>query len=154
MASTVERHMHPNLPPIQANPHKLEQVFTNLISNAEYALEEMGRRVAAGEVNRDGYQKTLTISTHVEDGHVVAQVRDNGCGIPKTAEPHIFEPFFTTKPVGEGSGLGLSICHSFVTESGGQITFESEENQGTTFTLQFPLATSNLVQETAENTAQ
>lgn len=139
-AIVIERDLSPNLPAIHANPHKLEQVFANLISNAEYALEEMDRRVAAGEVHRDGYRKMLTIATYVEDDHVVAQVRDNGCGIPKTAQPHIFEPFFTTKPVGEGSGLGLSICQGFVAEDGGQITFESQENHGTTFTLRFPPA--------------
>lgn len=149
-AISVERQLNPSLPLVQANPHKLEQVFANLISNAEYALEEMGRRVTAGEVNRNDYQKTLTVSTYIEGQHVIAQVRDNGCGIPQTAHAHIFEPFFTTKPVGEGSGLGLSICHGFVTESGGQITFESEENQGTTFTLRFPLAIANFTAEGAE----
>lgn len=149
----IERRMCADLPPIHANPHKLEQVFANLISNAEYALEEMARRVAAGEVERDGYRKTLTISTHVENESVVAEVYDNGCGIPQTAKPHIFEPFFTTKPVGKGSGLGLSTCQGYVTESGGQITFESEENKGTTFTLRFPVVASKPVTETVNSVA-
>lgn len=139
-AIVVQRRLRHDLLPVLANPHKMEQVFTNLISNAEYALEEMARRVKAGEVDLPGYEKILEISSGVENGHVIVRVRDNGCGIPYTAEAHIFEPFFTTKPVGKGSGLGLSTCHGFVTESGGELTFESAENRGTTFTLRFPIA--------------
>jgi PAS domain S-box-containing protein len=127
-----------DLPPILASAHKLEQVFLNLVSNAEHALAEVASRVQAGQVKRADYQKTLEISTYVEGDAVVARVRDNGCGIPLAAQERIFDPFFTTKPVGQGTGLGLSISYGIVNESGGEITFESEENRGTTFTLRFP----------------
>ncbi len=134
----------PDLPPITADPNRLEQVFINLISNAEYALEVMKQRVTLGAVERENYKKKLHISTrlaHVSESQtdwIVAQVQDNGCGISEAAQEHIFEPFFTTKPVGEGTGLGMSISYGIVTESGGSITYESTENEGTTFTLRFP----------------
>ena len=67
-------------------------------------------------------------------------MRDNGCGIPANVRERIFEPFFSTKPVGEGTGLGLSISYGIVTEFGGEISFESAEGAGTTFTLRFPAA--------------
>ena len=86
------------------------------------------------------YQKHLEITTEAKDSMVIATVRDNGCGIPPEAEENIFEPFFTTKPAGEGTGLGLSISHEIVSKYHGEITFESEVNEGTTFTIHFPIA--------------
>jgi PAS domain S-box-containing protein len=133
----VKLELAPNLPLIWADPHKLEQVFLNLFSNAEYALDEKTRTVG------DGYQKRLMVSTYREAERVVALVEDNGCGIPPTNQEHIFEPFFTTKPVGHGTGLGLSISYGIVTEFDGEILFESSENQGATFTLRFPIPTEN-----------
>ncbi len=157
VTSTLQ--LDPELPLIMANPHKLEQVLLNLIGNAEYALEKMDGRIESGQVERPGYQKQLEITTYVspdpdqganadeqaekptdESSAVVAVVRDNGCGIPEAEQEHLFEPFFTTKPDGEGTGLGLSISHDIVTEVGGQIACQSTENQGTTFTLRFPIA--------------
>jgi PAS domain S-box-containing protein len=129
-----------DLPPVLASPHQLEQVFLNLISNAEHAMEQMACRVEQGEVTCSSYQKNLRIVTYAEDDCVVAEVSDNGCGIPEDYWERIFEPFFTTKPVGEGTGLGLSISFGIVRKFGGEITFESEENKGTTFTLRFPVA--------------
>lgn len=130
---TVDLRLDPHLPPILADTHKLEQVFLNLISNAEYALNQMAARVESAD-----YQKTLEIVTYVEGNEVVAVVRDNGCGIPAADQAHLFEPFFTTKPIGQGTGLGLPISYSLVTEFKGEISFQSAENEGTTFTLRFP----------------
>jgi histidine kinase len=121
------------LPPVAADANRLEQVFLNLISNAEHALE------AASEDAPPEWHKVLALATRRQGGQVVAEVRDNGCGIPTELQPHIFEPFFTTKPVGEGTGLGLSISYGIVTELGGEITFESAEGKGTTFLLRFPV---------------
>ena len=137
----VERDLAPDLPPIMADPHRLEQVFLNLISNGEYATTEMQRRIDAGEVERPSYEKRLEIRTEANEGFVIATVRDNGAGIPPEAQEHIFEPFFTTKPVGEGTGLGLSISYGIVRDFDGHITFKSEINQGTTFSMRFPIAT-------------
>ena len=130
-----------DLPPIWADSHKLEQVFLNLISNAEYALRERQRRLEATAGTRPAYHKVLEIATMVKGAWVAATLHDNGCGISAEAQAHMFEPFFTTKPIGEGTGLGMSISYGIVTEFGGHITFESAENVGTTFTVQFPAAT-------------
>lgn len=135
----VERHLADHLPLIQSDPHQLEQVLVNLISNAEHALLEMRRRITASEVVRPDFAARLTIDTFCEAQTLAIQVHDNGCGIPAEKHPYIFQPFFTTKVVGEGTGLGLSISYGIVTEMGGEVTFESQENEGTTFTVHLPL---------------
>lgn len=117
-----------DLPFVLADTHKLEQVFLNLIANAEYALNANGKTG----------QKLVEITTFATDGYVIATVRDNGCGIPKAVQKHIFEPFFTTKPANSGTGLGLAISQDIVAEFGGEISYTSAENTGTTFTLRFP----------------
>ncbi len=122
--------LNENLPPVMADAHKLEQVFLNLISNAEYALHVKTEALSCHPI--------LEIKTFIEGDNVIATVYDNGCGIPKEAQAHIFEPFFTSKPEGEGTGLGLSISYGIVTEFKGKISFESVENEGTTFRLEFP----------------
>jgi histidine kinase len=134
----VDLQLAPDLPLIMADANRLEQVFVNLISNAADAIQEMDRRVASGAVSRPHDRRQLRVTTVVEDEHVVVVIDDTGCGIAEPNQEHIFEPFFTTKPVGKGTGLGLSISHGIVTRFGGQITFESEENRGTTFILRFP----------------
>jgi signal transduction histidine kinase/AmiR/NasT family two-component response regulator len=128
----VQLDLTDDLPPILAHPHKLEQVFLNLINNAEYAMGKQEEQAASD------YQKRLAITTAVEGEHVIARVQDNGCGIAAEVQARIFDPFFTTKPQGEGTGLGLSISYDIVVSSGGEIACESVEGQGTTFTLRYP----------------
>lgn len=135
----LELQLDESVPMVLADPQRLEQVFLNLITNAEYALEAMAKRVARGAVALPDYHKRLTIATFRDGDSVVARVQDNGCGISPADQERIFEPFFTTKPVGEGTGLGLSITYGIVNEFGGNVTFESAENEGTTFILRFPI---------------
>ncbi len=137
----VQLDLAEDLPMIWANTYRLEQVFLNLMGNAEYALEEMAQRVRAGEVDCSRYRKILKITTRVQDERVWVEICDNGIGVPPEVQGRIFEPFVTTKPPGQGTGLGLSISADIVAEFGGEITFESVENQGTTFILSFPVAT-------------
>ena len=111
--------------PIHANPGKLQQVFTNLITNAVAAMPEGGE---------------LTLTTDHHDDHVRVRIRDAGSGIPAEKRSKIFEPFFTTKKKGEGTGLGLYIVHQIVTKHNGDIVLASCEGEGTTFTITFPLA--------------
>jgi C4-dicarboxylate-specific signal transduction histidine kinase len=139
---TLDLHPKPLL--MLGKPNRLEQVFLNLVSNAEYALAKMAQRVEESDVKREDFNKQLRIVTYRNGDTVVAEVTDNGCGIPSEKHEHIFTPFFTTKPVGEGTGLGLSISYGIVKEFDGEITFESGENQGTTFTLRFPTFDENL----------
>lgn len=119
------------LPSIVADPRELQQVLLNLINNSIAAV--------------DPKQGTIHISALHEDGEVIVAVHDNGIGIPDEIQARIFDPFFTTKEVGEGTGLGLSLCYGIVRKWGGDIRFESrstvdehEDPSGTTFLLSIP----------------
>lgn len=118
--------LSPDNPKILGNPVDFNQVLLNLLVNAAHAIKE-----ANAGLNRKG---TVTITTTIENGLAVIKVRDTGCGIPPSIADKVFDPFFTTKEVGKGTGQGLSICHTIITEKhGGQIYFESVVGEGTTF---------------------
>jgi PAS domain S-box-containing protein len=116
-----------NLPNIWADSFQLQQVFINIIINAEYFMTD-----AKGEGN-------LTITTERRGDFVRTYISDDGSGISKENLGHIFDPFFTTKEVGKGTGLGLSICHGIVNSHGGKIYAESESGKGTTFVVELPI---------------
>ena len=112
------------LPLVECLPLRINQVFLNLLVNAGQAIEANG---------------TITISSGVDGREVWFCFEDNGCGIRKEHLHHIFEPFFTTKPVGQGTGLGLSVSYSIVRKHGGRIDVDSELGQGTRFTVRLPV---------------
>ncbi len=123
----------PELPPILCHPAEINQVILNMVINAAHAIED-----AAPHGCRP--RGVITIRTRRRDDWVEIQIADNGSGIPENIRPRIFDPFFTTKAIGRGTGQGLAICYPVIVEKhGGMITFESEEGQGTTFTLRLPL---------------
>jgi PAS domain S-box-containing protein len=109
---------------IQANQGEMQQVFTNLITNAFQAM--------------NGRKGELILSTRSLKDSVEVKVVDNGTGIPQKSLGQIFDPFFTTKKPGEGTGLGLNIVYRIVTKYEGKIEVESKEQVGTTFTIKFP----------------
>jgi len=117
------RELEADLPMIKSDRAQLQQVFLNLINNALDAVPEGGRITVASRALSD----TLDVS-----------VKDNGCGIEKEIHDRIFDPFFTTKAPGEGSGLGLSICHTIMKGLGGSLTFESAPGKGTVFMVRLP----------------
>jgi len=115
---------------VKCFPQKISQVFMNILMNAGQAIEEKG---------------IITITTrYLEKGRragdksLEIKISDTGHGIPKENISKIFDPFFTTKPVGEGTGLGMSITYDIVKAHGGKIKVESEEGVGTTFTIILP----------------
>ncbi|MGA2464018.1 MAG: ATP-binding protein [Thermodesulfobacteriota bacterium] len=110
---------------IEANAGEVQQVFTNLITNAFQAMNEKGG--------------ALTLSTRSLKDSVEIKVSDSGMGIPQKNINKIFDPFFTTKKIGEGTGLGLNIVYRIVTKYEGTIDVESKEGVGTTFTIKFPI---------------
>ncbi|MBI5069233.1 MAG: response regulator [Deltaproteobacteria bacterium] len=112
-----------DVPPVRGNEGKLGQVFLNLLVNAAQAIPE-------ARSDRNEIRLTARMA---EDGRVAVEVRDTGTGIAPENLRRIFDPFFTTKPVGEGTGLGLTICHNIVSAVGGTIQVESAEGKGTTF---------------------
>jgi len=117
------------LPVLWADPHQLHQVVVNLITNARDELRK------APEPRR------LTLRTRADAvrGRVSLDVEDTGPGISTEIRDRIFEPFFTTKPVGQGTGLGLSLCHGIVEGHGGTLSLVSEAGHGAIFRVELPV---------------
>jgi len=120
----VVKHYMP-LPDIECLASQLNQVVMNLVINAAQAMgPERG---------------TITISNGVEGENIWLEVADDGCGIAPETVQKIFDPFFTTKPVGEGTGLGLSLSYGIVKKHRGSISVSSELGKGTTFRVVLPI---------------
>ncbi|MGH7978357.1 MAG: ATP-binding protein, partial [Limisphaerales bacterium] len=113
----------------QANRNKLVHVLVNLLQNS---LDAMSQK------KFDGEEPIIRIEGRTADGKSLIVIRDNGMGIEGKHMAKIFDPFFTTKDVGEGMGLGLSICHRIVRGYGGHITVKSEPGRFCEFTVDFP----------------
>ncbi len=113
---------------INANSGELQQVFTNLISNAIHAIEEKGGK--------------LSLKCSCDGKFVKGVIADNGVGIKKKHMNQIYDPFFTTKPPGKGTGLGLYVIYNIVSKYDGSIDVESEEGKGASFTITFPMVPS------------
>ncbi len=114
-----------DLPPVKCFPQQINQVFMNLLVNAAQAIEKEG---------------LIKVCTRHHNDKVKIQISDNGRGIPEAIQNKIFDPFFTTKDIGEGTGLGLSLAYSIIEKHQGTIEVESQEGQGTTFTIFLPVA--------------
>ncbi len=112
---------------IYANPNQITQVLLNLIQNAIDALRQK-------EFSDD--EPTVTISGNNSNGTCSIVVRDNGPGIPEENLGRIFDPFFTTKEIGQGMGLGLSICYRILEQNGGHIRVQSRLGEFSEFTLE------------------
>jgi two-component system NtrC family sensor kinase len=123
----VERHLYPELPEIMVDSFQMQQVFMNIIINAEYFMIEAHGR------------GTLTITTEKHNGTVRISIADDGPGILQENLNRLFDPFFTTKEGGKGTGLGLSICHRIVTEHGGKIYVSSQLGKGATIFIELPI---------------
>lgn len=109
--------------PVKVDIDFLKQALLNVVINGEQAMPDGG---------------TLTISSHVEDGNAIIEVRDEGSGIPKDVQEKIFELYFTTKK--GGSGIGLAQTYQIMQWHYGSVEFQTSEGKGTTFRLQLPLA--------------
>ncbi|MBN1758498.1 MAG: HAMP domain-containing protein [Chitinispirillaceae bacterium] len=128
---TIIRNYDKKLPTLYCNATEIQQVLLNLLKNAAYALHEK---------KADGFTPEITLTTTSIDGQIKIEVADNGPGIPESISKRILEPFFTTKEVGVGTGLGLSVSFFIITKNhGGTLTFKSEKNQGTSFTILLPI---------------
>ncbi len=114
-----------DLPPVFVDAMQIEQVFMNLLINAIHAMPDGGQLVLAAE----------------PDNHdrLAVTVADNGSGIARKDIAKVFDPFFTTKMEGEGTGLGLAVCHSIIEHNGGVIQLMTREGEGSTFTVCLPL---------------
>lgn len=112
------------LPLVRCLAGQINQVFMNLIVNAAHAIDKHGE---------------IRLRTYRDDRWVCVEVSDSGCGISPEMQRRIFDPFFTTKPVGQGTGLGLSVSFSIVQKHGGRIEVESALDQGSCFKVWLPI---------------
>lgn len=120
---------------VRADATNLEQVLINLVINARDAMPQGGQIVIRTELSVPGTDETGASSRFVR-----LSVEDNGMGMSREIRERIFEPFFTTKDVGKGTGLGLSTAYGIICQLGGDISVESEQGQGTRFTIDIPCA--------------
>ena len=120
-ADVIKEYGH--VPPVRCIPSQLNQVFMNFLVNAAHAIAGHGR---------------ITLRTGADDAWVWVEVEDTGSGIKPEHLDRIFDPFFTTKPVGQGTGLGLSLAYQIVQRHGGRIEVESKVGKGSTFRVLVP----------------
>ena len=127
-------------PAIDADRIQIDQVLMNLVTNAAYA---MGSKAGEIRIATRGCQASLSEDGPSDKGKrpcVLISVTDNGTGMDAETQQRLFEPFFTTKPVGEGTGLGLSVVQGIVKGHGGKIVVDSTLGVGTRFDIYFPIA--------------
>ncbi len=113
------------VPAVRGNPHELQQVLVNLLLNARDAVKDLPTR-------------TITVSTSAEPHKIKLEVTDSGPGVPPELREKIFEPFFTTKPVGDGTGLGLSVSHQLIAQHKGTLSVTSRPGEGARFCVALP----------------
>ncbi len=120
---------------VDADPKQLEQVFLNLIVNANHAMKDDGG--------------TLTIRARIrgENQQITIEFIDTGIGIEPENLSKIFDPFYTLKKIGDGTGLGLSICNSIIEGHKGKITVTSKQGNGSTFMINLPLSKESLIED-------
>ena len=126
---TVHLALAEKLPLLWADPNQIQQVITNLITNAHQALRESSAL----------RQLTLTTQYNATRTRLTLAVTDTGPGVPPALQARIFEPFFTTKRMGIGTGLGLSLCRGIIERHGGTLTVTSPPGQGATFCVELPV---------------
>lgn len=133
---TVDLKLDNNLPLLMLVPDQIEQVFINLLLNANDALQDQQH---AAMLRRIKKQKLIEVISTIADDSLMITVEDNGKGIKQDDLSKIFEPFYTTKKVGEGTGLGLWVSYGIIKSFKGEIRVKSTEGVGTIFTIRLPL---------------
>ncbi|HEX6643929.1 MAG TPA: ATP-binding protein [Gemmatimonadales bacterium] len=122
--------LHPLPLVVLGDPHELQQVLLNLLTNAVQALAALP----------PGRLRRITVETARVEDRIILAVRDTGDGVPPELEPNLFTPFFTTKPAGQGTGLGLSLSYGLIQAHGGTLAYEDGPDGGAEFTIELPAA--------------
>ena len=131
---TVHKNYEENLPKIEAYGGQINQVFMNILDNAQGAIKGTG---------------DIYISAKKDGENIVVSFEDTGCGIAPENINKIFEPFYTTKPVGQGTGLGMSIAYRVIEAHNGKINVASEVGKGTKITITLPI--NHKIEEDSKN---
>lgn len=131
---TIQENYGTDIPLVRVIPQDLSRAVINLMNNACYAVFARAKRASEGP-----YVPTIKIDLQQEGDWVKLTLEDNGTGMPAEVLEKLYTPFFTTKPVGEGTGLGLSLTKSIVEKHKGEIEVETEENRFTRFTISLPI---------------
>ncbi len=122
-----------DLPSVTCLADEVGQVFLNILVNAAHAIGERLGDTPEGE------KGLISISSRQDGEWIEVRIKDNGMGMPDSVREHIFTPFFTTKEIGKGTGQGLAIVYSVVTDKHqGSLSCESEEGVGTSFIIRLP----------------
>ena len=130
----IHEHYENGLPLIKVIPQDLSRAVLNIMNNAFYAVWNKS------ESAPDDFKPEVSVSVSVADNHVIITFTDNGEGMSDEVKQRLYENFFTTKPAGQGTGLGMNITRDIIeNKHGGQITFDSIEGKGTTFTFTIPI---------------
>ncbi|OPA86174.1 hybrid sensor histidine kinase/response regulator [Pseudomonas fluorescens] len=137
----------------EADPNQLESALLNLVINARDAMPNGGHLVVETTNRHLDSVFTAAYGTLEPGDYVELSVSDNGCGIPENVMDRVFDPFFTTKPIGQGTGLGLSMIYGFARQSHGHVTIHSEVGKGTTVSLFLPRFVGEMQVETLVNPA-
>lgn len=128
-----------NVDPVLADPVQIHQIIMNLCTNASHAMEPYGGvltvTIGKATLTPHFFERNCEL---VPGEYLQLSVSDTGCGMNQEVMALIFDPYFTTKPVGQGTGLGLSVVHGIVKDCGGHITVDSLEGRGSTFTIYLP----------------
>ncbi|MCP3873357.1 MAG: GHKL domain-containing protein [Desulfobacteraceae bacterium] len=119
------KNLDPDIPECWNEPHLIEQVVLNLITNAAEAMKEYEN------------EKTIELKTYRKNDYIAISIKDSGPGIPMSSQTKIFDPFYTTKA--NSSGIGLSICHRIITDHGGSLRFNSSSKKGARFIIELPM---------------
>jgi signal transduction histidine kinase/CheY-like chemotaxis protein len=132
----VRKQLAERLPISWGDPGRISQVLLNLLINAQHALSE---QAAPGLISVRSWVERSDMFGAAGGERICIAIADNGPGISADLMPRIFEPFFTTRPVGQGTGLGLSVCYGIIADHGGRIWAESQPGQGATFLIELPV---------------
>ena len=126
----IQKHYQPDLPPVEGDFIRLQQVFLNLLKNGAQAMHELGPR----------HKSIFDLAIRQDGDFQIISIKDNGPGMDESILRKIFEPFYTTKPIGSGFGLGLFVSYSIITQNHhGKMNVYSEVNNGTSFEIALPL---------------
>ena len=134
----LDMQLDPQLWVAEADPNQLESALLNLVINARDAMPTGGNLVVKTSNQYLDANFTAAHSNLEPGDYVVLSVTDTGCGMPQSTISRAFDPFFTTKPIGQGTGLGLSMIYGFSKQSRGHVMIDSQEGQGTTVNLYLP----------------